>query len=566
MATFPTEIGLSLQIDDGANISTSYLTEGGAFVFDAHLVQQLGIACTLSNVLPISEIPVNLGASVIAKSGSGNDDFYNRIIISPSTIDAGKVITTQTYQISVWNGYLVTRTMSAITASNADGISLVPSEAVPSSFAGLEEQLWTLNINTVGPPLIETDYTLAFDSGDEHIDVVGTRIFAWTFEPNWARSPIERLEWKTDVITSHNGSEQRIALRTQPRRIMEYQIGIVDNAARNRFEALLYGWGARSWLIPIWWEGQFLSANLAAGSESVTLSRVSADWYVGVNAVIWRDSNTYEIVEIDAVSGLALSFKSPTQQSWTAGIDRIYPAYTALLESQMRLDRFTGQSISGVCRFRLDTDGAEPSYSPTNYRSAPVITEAPVWVRDLTSEYQRMLSEADFGTGRVAREDQAGMPFLKTSHHWVREGKSNIDVLRALFYAQKGRQRMAWLPSFLPDLEPVAQISAGGTIIDVRFGYIQQQLATLIGRRDIRIESVAGAVYYRRITAVAIVNADTERVTVDTSVPVTLQPADVARISWMMPVRLDTDAVEFAWRYDDWLECSATWRLVRDDV
>lgn len=564
MATVSGVVAKSIIHDDSAWNSSNLSAADDYVTLDGYRLA-LGAFGTRQDTQPVGEHPVTVQA-VIAKASGGNTDFYNRIIITPSAIEAGNVINPQTYSVSVWNGYLVTRTLSSITAEGTEGMTLTPGEPVPATFSAIEEQTFTLLIGTNGPALIDAAYTLHFDSGEELLTITGQRIFAWNFAPDWSRPVVERLEWLTDVITSHDGTEQRIGLRVDPRRNFEFAFAIDNARDRRKFEALLYSWGARTWLLPIWTEGQTLTSSLPAGAMGVTLGRVTGDFVEGGNVLITLSAFDFEIAEIATISGNALTFARQLEESWPAGA-KIYPALPAYLESTQKLDRFTGDVVTGIARMRLLEVGSAPAAaSETAYRGLPVITEAPTWARDLTADHQRKLAELDFGTGIFARDDEAGMPFLVLSHHWIKEGKESIDALRSLLYARAGRQKAAWLPTFLEDLIPVAQISSGSTAIDVEFAYVAQHLSGKINRRDIRIETTSGTIYYRRVTGAAELDENTERLSIDSGLPVTLQPSEVSRISWLALARLETDGVEINWQWDDWAEVSANWRTVRDDV
>jgi hypothetical protein len=567
MATFSAILATSIIRDEYDEVISSNIRVADDYVtFDGWLPTFAGVDQVITNNTPISAIPQTFGSSVRGLSLGGNDEFYNRIIINPTAINAGNIITAQTTAVSVWNGYFVNRTLSSIGESGTDGITITPTDSPPATILPLEEQTWEVEVTINGPPIVDAVYTLHFDTGDEIIEVYGQRIFAWAFAPDWSRPLLERLQWSTNVIESYDGTEQRIALRSEPKRYLEYQFGITGGQERRKFENIVFGWGARTFLVPIWWEGQRLPSNLSAGASGVTLARVSSDWFVGGNAIIRSGNYTFEIVEIQGISGTTITFTRPTEQSWDQNTARIFPAIAGYIEGDLSIDRFTGDQIISICRFLLDTDGNTPSYTPTNYRSQPVITEISDWSRDISAEYQRRLQVLDYGTGKFARDDHAAMPFIVTQHHFTKDGLPQIDALRGLFYALKGRQKMAWWPTWLEDVVPVAQISSGSTYIDVEHNYIEQHLAGKPGRRDIQIQLLNGTIWYRRVTGVSELSSTVERLSIDSSVPQTVQPSDVRRISWMVPARLETDAVEFAWRWYDWAESSVNIRAVRDDV
>lgn len=566
MATFSVIKALSLKVDDSSTyISPNVRATDDYFIQSGFLNAPAKKVNSISSSVPISSVKFPIVAIKTAKSFLGNSDFYNRIIVSTPFINAGNIITNQTYNFSVWNGYFIPQTLNSINAAGNDGLTLIPQVAPPTVFAPIEEQFYTLNVSTNGSSALNATYTLNFTAGPATINVVGQRIFAWNHSPDWSRPLIERLEWVTNIIASENNTEQRISVRLDPKRSIEYQFGIVDADVRRKFEVMLYSWGARTWLLPLWTEGQNLPGTLFAGATTIALSRITKDYFEGGNAIIRTAAYDFEIVEISTIVGNTLNFKRQTVKNW--GVDAvIYPAFSAYLEPLQKVDRFTGDSLSGICRFRLLQDVQGPADSPTLYRGKPVLTDAPVWVEDLTMEYARILDQLDFTSGSIIRDDNAGMPFVVINHTWLVDTKSKIDLIRAFVFSRSGRQKMLWIPTFLNDMQLAANIGSSSSSIDINFSFITQHLNSKIGRRDIRIELNSGLIYYRRVIGASEVNESVERISLDSPIPLAYPIDDVSRISWMIPARLDSDAVEFAWMHDDVMQCSVNWRSVCDDV
>jgi hypothetical protein len=204
--------------------------------------------------------------------------------------------------------------------------------------------------------------------------------------------------------------------------------------------------------------------------------------------------------------------------------------------------------------------------SPTLYRTLPVVTEPTHWNQDVTNDFLRKLRELDYKTGIFSYDDEASMPFQVFSHGWTLDGKAEIDAFRSFIYARAGKHKAVWLPTFTPDIELAIAYQSADAYMDVQHGMIAQHLWGHVNRKDIRIETVSGNVYYRRITDVDVIDADTERLTISSALGENIALDEVRRISWMSIARLNSDSIQFKWRHDDWLECSANWKTVRDDV
>lgn len=566
MTTFNGNYSGSIAYDGFASRSASLDDDDSlAAVGQAFLQSEAGGSGSVTDNQPISEITRTI-AGFRGFAGSGHDHWYYRFHIEPTSVDVGNILADTTETFVIWNGWLTAKTLSAITEDgDITGIAISPATE-PKTFAGVEEVTYTLSVDVEGPSLVDLTYTFTFSTGEAiELPVTGQRIFAWTFRPNWSGGIEERLEWATDVMTSYNGTEQRFALRANPRRTMAYDFAIDNNSDRRKFEAMLFNWGARTWLVPIWMEEQVLAAQLSAGATSMTVPRMDGNWQEGGHMIIMTSAFTYEIVKIDSISGSTVNFNNPLGSTWGAGAV-YYPAVTGILGDKQQLSRFTGSTEYGRCEFQIFEDETVGAASETTYRGLPVITEAPHWQSDITHDFIRKLKTVDYRLGKFAVEDEAGMPFNIISHHWTMDGKDEIDDFRAFVYARRGKQKACWLPTFTNDIELVENVGAASVYLDVAHGYIVQHLWGHKNRRDIRIELLDGTVFYRRLTDATVVSDTVERLTMSSALGQDITPDDVLRISWMSVARFDTDSISLQWKHDDWVDCSVNWRTVRDDV
>src|SRR5690606_14439274 len=84
-------------------------------------------------------------------------------------------------------------------------------------------------------------------------------------------------------------------------------------------------------------------------------------------------------------------------------------------------------------------------------------------------------------------------------------------------------------------------------------------------RRDIRIQLTDGTVLYRRITGAMEIEAG-ERLSIDEPLGVDVPPEGFALVSWLMLMRQESDAAEFAWWRGDVVDTATTFRGFRHGV
>jgi hypothetical protein len=384
----------------------------------------------------------------------------------------------------------------------------------------------------------------------------------WKPPANWSTPIIERLEWRTDTLLTYNGSEQRIALRQTPRRYFEFGFLVPTLLERQKLEAAISANGSQSWDLPIWTDSAPCTSAVSNGDVVVYADTVGRDFVAGGKALLLATNGNSLIINISTLTTTQLNLSSAVVGAWPIET-LVIPLRTAYLEQNQQISRFTGSAIYGVVRFLCDDISTWPTATETEYRNYPVLTIASNWSQDITTDYQRKMQIVDFGVGGIYRDDESSLPVFIQSHHFVLDSRQKITDFRKFLYSRRGRLNALWIPSFMPDLTFVSLSSVYLDVVNCDYATLHNQA---INRRDIRIELTNGNVYYRRIVASAVISGTVERLTLDSVLGVSLTAADVEKISFMMFGRLDTDAIELAWSYGDYVDVKLNFRSVNNDV
>lgn len=488
-----------------------------------------------------ASLPVGVFAGVRAPLYS--DDLLYRIHVTPGTFTLGNVVGSVTRTVSVWNALFRDTTLLSIAALNADGITLGGHPVPPLTFGALQDRDYTLTVGPNGPAGIAATYTFLFTGLEaRQVTVFGNRAIAWTWHPNWQPAITERLEWLTDVIMSFNGRQQVRKLRAGARRVIELET-LMSDADRRRMEMALFGWGARSWVMPVWWDGQPIAATLTAGALSVSVSTTNREFTAGAYGILVNGTNASEIVEILSFTGSAVNFVRPTASTWPAGT-MFYPALVMQLDPSVRIERFTDSDTILRARFAALAPANVTAGTLPLYLGYPILDARALLPGSLTASYDRKLQDVDNATAYPFRDDEAGIPVLSQAYGWQATTRAEKGVIRALLYLLAGRFGAVWIPTFASDLRVVADIPNATANIDVENQKYALFAASAPGRNHLRIQRRNGSVTYHKITGSSEVSATVERLTVSPSITPALNAADVLQASFMQLHRQTSDAVE----------------------
>lgn len=499
------------------------------------------------------------------KTHSYFDDYYNRIHISPNTLELGNVASEQVSTVNLWNAYLTSKVLQDIEGIE-EGLSVSGQANPPFTFKALQERAWNVSILPDGPSTIDTNLVWRFGEDQATLHITGTRIVAFGWLVDWSKPVTETLQWLTDILQSKTGHEQRRSLRLSPRIQFDAELLLYD-AERQFFDIAMVGWGAKTFAMPIWPQQQWLKTAHTAGGMIIYCDTTNRNFRANRLAIM-RGETAFdnETVEIESVLSDRLILRRPLQKSWTKGTC-LSPAVTVQLNGQpnliKRTDRMMRTSISLTATETLDHIEQMPSIL---YRSYPVLEQVPNEKNDLTHSYERLLSQLDNKTGLVLQKDHAQAAFGLYQYDWMTYGRQEQANLRALFYALRGSQKALWLPTFSDDLTVKSIIVASGQTLDVQWCGYSRFAQSQLGRQDIQIRLKNGTVLYRRITSSTELDSNTERLAVDTTFPAQILPTDIIRISFMSLCRLSNDSVviEHLNDSDGIAKSSATFRGVRE--
>lgn len=508
------------------------------FVGQSIVVETAYKLTNFTNTFPITEPQRN--ASPFYKSTSFFDDYYNRIIITPSIVDVGNVISDTIETIEVWNGYLTPRLLSAIAEIGTTGLTR-SGPVPPSSWAGLQSKSYSITVTINGPPDIKAQYFFDWSGGvtdDSILQFTGTRVIGLAYQ--FEAPALETLEWRTDVLISNNGSEQRIRQRKAPRQELKikYPLQYVDmQAAQNR----AYGWVGRRWIVPMWNEAQKVS-TLSAGATTITVPTDNVDFRAGGLAFIHSSNALSASVNVTSAVGGVVTLDEPLSTTFPNPF--VMPARLGRVLGNIERT-FNGHNGSLGFNFQIrDNIDLGIGTTPTQYLGHDVYTDEVLLGDDDTTEaISRRIDLVDYENGVV----DIFSPWLNTRvrrpSKYIIQGLPAIWTFRKWLHRRGGKQRPFWLPTFENDFRIQQTLSITTTITVYADDYIlfspeRKHIAILLN------DSVTW--FFREITSLTDLGGGLISISLDSSVGGIL-PSAIRSISFLGLKRLDTDRVELNW-------------------
>lgn len=483
-------------------------------------------------------------------------------VTSRVTRDVGYVSRERKFRVMLWNGTGSEVVLTGIDTNGEQSDGIETTASPPDLISAMTAQFVDITVTLDGP--LEYTAQLTFVSScsfDPILIVVGTRAprlsgdVGYLFFPhNWDDGLDESLTWKTDVLVAHNRSEQRIQLRTIPRRAWDLKL-LVSGDGRRKLETWAGLRKTRYLFTPVWRDETRITAPITAGYSAVQVDTRYLEFEVGRWLAVYDAWDHYEIRTITGIGADYVAVDVPFTIDWPAG-SLIAPCRYGLGIEQRRVSRFTEDVGDYRIRFEALDESAMPAIStPETYDSVMVCPFVPSWGDgEETMDNKWVLLDND--TGLVEYDIQSIEPVLSREARFLVVGRAQIDTFfRWLFYCA-GRKSPFWLAANDRGFELEMPAVIGATAIIIRPIDYDYALSGSNARGHVEMITVGGDIIRRRIIAVETLPNGLEQLTIDSGLPVEVSAATLNRCAWLEQCRLDSDSVNLKWWSGECIEAT----------
>lgn len=253
----------------------------------------------------------------------GEVAWFERIHVIPRLYDLTFLLSEQEITVEVWNAFRYAgKSLTSLVVTGSVGLSVESPPTLPLWVPPLHEDTYILMADDQGDPQIDNLVTWTFTSvpvDGTNIEVIGSRLVPFPFMGNAADTMEEGLEFKTNILTAWDGTEQRIARKSQHRATQEMSVLCLDERESQHLNAILYGWRARVYGVPLWQYAERLSSLLNIGGATLVLPTTGVPWTAGDVLLLWSDPWTWEALTVDTLGSGQLEVTTGARALWPAG-------------------------------------------------------------------------------------------------------------------------------------------------------------------------------------------------------------------------------------------------------
>ncbi len=381
----------------------------------------------------------------------------------------------------------------------------------------------------------------------------------WPFSPNLrsANYTVHR-EYRTDLILSRIGREQRRALRQTPRKRVEFLQSQSGDCLRDLNNLMVT---AQSLQLAIADRPRFtiLSAGIGGGSDSTFVDPLPSWIVVGAELVLVDKARqairTVNMVVAVSGGGWTVTFDESEAVAWPVGT-RLNASLNGYLGDNLFSTR---TSPRGVLETRI-VYHVDPGVEATEDVGAATatfngrelwLTEPVRWIPVSKRFLQGGAADVDYGFGRIQRFFP--IPFATRTWRAVYSGCDfpTSEIFRQLFDRQKGRRGEFFMPTFNADLVPTAALTTAGMTMIVDGSDIATIYDANTVYQALAVRLKTGTWLARKIASIVAGSGDVSTITLLSAWGEDVALNEIDKVCWLPMWRFSTDILTTVWHREN---------------
>jgi hypothetical protein len=280
------------------------------------------------------------------------------------------------------------------------------------------------------------------------------------FSPDWKSSYKITREFKTDIITSRSGKEQRRAVRNRPRKKVEF--GVLEFAARARlFATAMRQQIGSSIYMADYSRSVTATEALVPGATTMGVS-ATPPWLTG--AVVLASGAQMEVRQVELAVAGVITFSDTSANDWGEGTI-IYPALLGRLAMDTQGTRPTDDAVQISVAFDV-LPGSEPEIdpgaAPLTFNGREVFLAKPDWGTTVSVSFRHAFETVDYGQGLIDFYEPVAYAARAHQATYLEMDATSMSAIEDIFYRAKGQRGEFYMPTWSNDLIPNSLTSAGG--------------------------------------------------------------------------------------------------------
>lgn len=371
----------------------------------------------------------------------------------------------------------------------------------------------------------------------------------WDIPVQWRETFSVVTSFKTEIISSQSGKEQRRAMRHAARRVFSFK---ADALPKNidRLYFLLSTALRNTVVMPEPTRFRRLASAMQEGDGSLSVDS-PADWIKVGGYVALLENGNAEVHQVLSVAGNVIGLASSTRFSWSERA-RLSPAWKGLLSDSLSFQLPTNRVAQGSIDFSLLPgqelpDSVEPDIENTIYDRELFSFDAN-WADAPELSVTQSRDIVDYGRGAIALFTPVPFSARVYAFDVMNREPEAAYALTDFFSRMRGRQgEFFFAPPGSVALRLYDQVAEGTREVVVTGTLAASVFQTDPSFRYVVIKLDTGYSYHRKVMS-ATVEGSRTRLVLDLGVPEIISEKNVVGFSWVAVGRFESDDLTIDWQ------------------
>lgn len=422
-------------------------------------------------------------SSAVAYMASMFGDYYNRVYVIPFDLSLVDPVIDSANKFYFWNTNFAVIELTSVTGTDDVGMTIGTTSGLELGSIKLTEN--TLTIGADAPEQEIAEFVFGFNNGQTapwQVTLLRTNLLSY-----YPETPItETLKWKTDVITSRDGTEQRIGTAQFCRREHAVIYNIQDDDDMRAIYEQFESGAMAEFAYPMWPEQTRLKADAAQHDTNILIDVSKFDLQAADSIYFDNGNGTTEIVKINSIASdnLTITLSAGLQNDWNTAA-HVYRVSQCLLPSKPQLLRHPWGQLEAKLTLRItewrtlfSADAAPVEIGQETLMQdrvltteiytlsgIPIINARPIVDGTAQEDFEWNVEVQDFDTGAIQYfSDQ-----LTAQVTWARKFllKNNTQKFYWNYMLEwmHGMRRPVWLPTWEDDFGDTILSISGNTLV-----------------------------------------------------------------------------------------------------
>lgn len=386
------------------------------------------------------------------------------------------------------------------------------------------------------------------------------------FDPNWVESYKVDSEYKTEIITSRNYREQRIALRSQPRRKVSF-LTTPSRGALAKFMGLMAAKQQQEFILPEITRKSSTGYAVLAGVTLVPLSSPTLPVWVTPGAFVVFEGASgrgfFEVVSAD-ISGIVTA--APIEQDIPAG-STLHPGLVGRVAASLR-----GQHLTNtVGRMNVDffaDPGRNKHYyqgvAPAVHNGKELLLLRPNWRTTPTITSNSFLETLDYERGRFAHHQPVNFNEVVVRQEFTQRDAAETEVLSRFFQRMRGQQGEFYAPTWGQDFDLSTGALAGTSSLRTPGSETFDLYAGSPVYKSVIVFYADGSIQPNVVNSVTLGGLGNSNINVVTPWAQAVNESNVRLMCWLPTWRLAIDALSIEWLTKSVSQTQLTMKTIED--